>query len=231
MKKFILITILSLICVASSAQFMNYSTSEFSRKSAAAPSNHFGSIWFSYHPITLTFQEPGYSDKETLHGISAFWTNANELGNISLFVEYGLGVQYAFNNERGGGTGETITWSTTNNLVSLRAPLRLLYKFDIPGTSISISPFTGFDFIVHLLWSQKQKVGTSVSTSDFFEYAKNELGEGLNRFNMDWHFGARVMFGHFFLSAGYEVPLVGLYSKNSAKIHFSQANLSLGFTF
>lgn len=64
MKKFILITILSLICVASSAQFMNYSTSEFSRKSTAAPSNHFGSIWFSYHPITLTFQEPDIATKK-----------------------------------------------------------------------------------------------------------------------------------------------------------------------
>lgn len=231
MKKFFLsIACLAMAVMTASAQFMGNSGGSQSRgvsRSYQSDDNpsHYWSIWLTYSPLTLTtsYSGGGYdddggsnSDKVNFTAFSLDITHANKLFSIPLYIDYGLRTQFAFNKESGSAT----------NLLSIGVPVGVLYRFAIPNTTISIVPYTGFDFIVRAMFSANEG-GKSM---DLFNYLKQQ-GVELNRFNMDWHIGARVMFGKFFLAASYELPLVGLYDKDSVKMGFSMANISLGVAF
>ena len=235
MKKFLFCLLLLGAGLEVSAQFMSNSAHEYEKRATTVKEtpNWFGSIWLSYYPMTLSLKGSGTTSTSKFNGVGLLWTSAHGLGHIPLYLEWGLGLQYAGNEEKE--SYEGVYYTTTNNLLFLNVPLQLLYRFQIPSTKIAIAPYTGFLFTVPVLWNEKVQASgygdTYTESSDVFKYFYDQTGENLNRFNMDWQFGVRFMFNHFFLGAAYRLPLVGLYNKNSVTWSFSQADISLGFTF
>ena len=229
------------------AQFMGSFDNEYEKKTAKKSEKraasetperpgHFGSIWFSYFPMTLTYSEKSMTRTDLYHGAGLTWTNANALGNTSLYIEYGLGAQYAYGKQSGNEAYSSYT--STNHLLFLNIPLQLLYRFQFPSTKIAISPYTGLLLEVPIFWMQDTKTITNTGrtpktnyTGSSYYFYDSKNGIELNRVNLDWQFGIRFMFNHFFLGAAYRLPLVPLYNKNSAKMSFSQADITLGFTF
>ena len=100
MKKILLVCVLAMCALTSSAQFMN--SSQGVRKSSGVQSNEaprvINSVKFTYSPMTMdgaNFFED--KDEMELNGLSLAWTQSRAiLQNLPLYVEYGLGLQYSF---------------------------------------------------------------------------------------------------------------------------------------
>ena len=215
MKKLFLITAMLLASYTLvSAQFMNDGHPSHSSSFSSSPSS-FGTISASYNIMKLNESIDSESAKKTINGLSMAWTNANILSsNTPIYIDYGLGVQYSFKDEN----------KVKINFLSAKVPLSLLYRFEIPNSKIAIAPYAGLDAVVYILGKSK---GNGIEIDLF----KDQGGEKLNRFNLDWHIGARFLISKLYLGVGYEGPIVGFYNKDGYKLNSSQVNISLGIAF
>lgn len=233
MKKLLLAGAFMLMAsVAANAQFMTSSstgnglkTSTVSNLSADLPSQY-GSIKFTYSPVNTVMKVD--DDKETEDGMNALgfgWTNANIISGTPAYFEYGLGVKWMFEKDTEKVYGEKYT--TRTDFITMKLPVGLACRINIPNTKVTLVPAAGFDFLLHLS-------GQSTVKYDGEKESTNLFGDDsdFRRFNIDWHIGGKIVFDNcFFIGAEYEGPVRPLYKEDDTKMYFSMANLSIGLEF
>lgn len=217
MKKLFSISIaLFAFCAMASAQFMNGGSSS---KSSTSFSDSFRTLSVSYNAMNFKMLYDGKSETSSMTGLSLTWTNANAISSATpLYFEYGLGAQFSSRSED----------HTTINFLSAKVPLSVLYRFEVPGTNFAIAPYAGFDAVCYFMGKEKYSYDGHTEEYDIF---KDDRDPKLNRFNIDWHIGAKVLFNKVFVGFAYEGPILGFYSKDGLKVNSNQVNISIGLVF
>lgn len=216
MKKFLFVALFVIAgTLACDAQLVT------SRMSTKEKGNNLNSFNFIYSPTT--FHANGAEDLK-LNSLSLNFNQGVPFGPVTpMYFEWGLTFDTSF------GTYASRGVSISDLLMSLRAPLGLMGKIQIPNTNFSIMPFGGFDAIIYLLGSETFSYSGHKETLSLFN--ASQLGVKLNRFNIDWHIGLKAAVNKFQFGFSYEGPILGLYSQNGSKINISQFNLFIGLLF
>ena len=163
---------------------------------------------------------PKHGDRESFTGLSLVYNNAQSLtSSVPLFLEWGIGAQYSFASDFM--DMDDVSFS----MLSAKAPFSLVYKFDIPNSSISLMPNAGLDFRVNLF----AKISDDDDSINLFD--KDDMGGSdytWNRFQIGWHIGLKARFGEsFMLGAAYGAD----FSEIDEDVHVHTPSISLGFTF
>ena len=230
MKKFVIVVCaIALSVVTASAQF---TTSGGAKKSySSSPDSKFGTFSVSYNPVTFKLTSGNSSTSRDMNGISLLWTDAySVVPNVPVYFEYGVGAQWTFLNEKEEDENASI------NFLSLKVPVSLMYKFDVPQTEISLVPYAGLNLTGHILGQQKYQWdnGDSKESQTRSFFSKDDMGEDgtYNRFVVGWHIGAKVFIKKFLVGVAYEGPVTNLYKyDDDMKYNTSQVNISVGINF
>ena len=227
MKKLFVFAIMAMFTLATQAQIVSSRSSRITTTGSVgdyAVGNYDGwsTIYLQWNPSSFS-QEIGSSESFT--GFSVGFNHAFSLTqSIPLYVEAGIGVQYSF-------------WDGTYlripdckiKLLSAKVPVSLMYKFDIPNSTISIVPNAGLDMRFNILG--KLKNDDLNVTLDLFDKDDMKYGDvdiSWNRFQIGWHVGVNFMFNNQFLvGASYGTDFSEI-AKNS-KVH--TGSITLGYCF
>ena len=118
-------------CTSASAQFSNAKGS-----SSSVDTEGWNTVWVQYNPGSWM---PDEGDNMSFNSVSLGYSKAFSVSkSLPLFVEAGAGLQYTWSDE---GSDEDMDVNT--HLLSLKIPVDLMYKFDIPNSSVSIMPYLG----------------------------------------------------------------------------------------
>lgn len=234
MKKSLILACAAMFALApvASAQFVGMDKQQPARSASSTVSPSVGaktgSFHISYIPYKIVNSEGGYSETNSNYkGFSAGIDFDSPLGTTPLLIEYGLSLDMAFAKDSEKSSGYSVEVKST--LLDLRAPVSLAYRFDIPGTSLSLMPLAGLDLGIFLLGKQKVSASyngkTETDEGNLFENSDNK------RFIFDFHVGARLDINKFFVEYRYEGPIVHLYNKDGAKTSIRRNLIGIGFYF
>ena len=214
MKKVcLLVAAMIMVATSASAQFIEPSED----------TDSYWSVWGEWNPSTLSLEEDSESFSESITAFSLGLSRAFNLTESQpLFLEAGGGVQYAFKSDfMKKYFRET---GVTFSMLSIKVPMSLIYKFDIPNTSVSLIPNAGLDFRFNILANYSGKA----LTKDVNLFDKDEIADTWNRFQIGWHIGLKAKIGeNFLLGAAYGTD----FSEIAKKTHISTATISLGYAF
>ena len=227
--RFFFVAIAILVSSASFAQFSNNSN----KTTTAASTDGWKTLWVEWNPSTfhsdLHFR--GDVDGKSFTGLSIGYSQAfNVLAGKPLFVEAGVGMQYSFcHYEREGGWtddgGQYDESDLKLSLLSVKVPINLLYKFDIPNTSISLLPFVGLSARLNIIGNANDR-GDNKNLFD-----KEEIdwdGEGGKRFQLGWNIGLKACLQQkYILGISYGSDFTESFDDSK----FSTASVTLGYVF
>lgn len=226
MKKFFVFAIMAMFTLATQAQIVSSRSSRITTTGSVGDySKGWNTIYLQWNPSSFS-QEIGSSESFT--GFSVGFNHAFGLTqSIPLYLEAGIGVQYSF-------------WDGTYlripdckiKLLSAKVPVSLMYKFDIPNSTISIVPNAGLDMRFNILGKLKNdEYEEYLKKSSFNLFDKDDMGGDdytWNRFQIGWHVGVNFMFNNQFLvGASYGTDFSEI-AKNS-KVH--TGSITLGYCF
>ncbi len=210
-----------------SAQFANVGKSSVS----SASTEGWNTIWAEWNPSSF-LNDAKDADNQSFTGLSLGYSRAfSVMSSHPLFVEAGLGLQYSFYKEslyEGYDDGDEIF-----NMFSLKLPVNLIYKFEIPNSSVSIMPFLGLALRFNLSANSKSEYndGYYASTEKFNLFDKDDMGsskETWNRFQIGWQIGTKVGIGkNFILGLSYGTD----FSEIADDIKVGAGTISLGYAF
>lgn len=233
MKKFYFIAAaLLMFSVTASAQFVNSSKS--SSSASRAVEDVFNTAEFTYSPMNMVTSYKGGSKSEDMNALSLTWLQARRLpvNNLPLYVQYGAGLQWAFEieSETDGDTKR----KSSMNFLTVKVPVNVLYDFQIPSTPVNIMPYLGLNLQCHVIGSQKwsSTYDGETQSESFSYFSKDDMGDNaFNRIVLGWQIGAKVAYDKYFFGIAYEGPVTNLYKNGDAKINFNYVNISLGIRF
>lgn len=226
MKKFFVFAIMAIFTLATQAQIVSSRSSRITTTGSVGDySKGWNTIYLQWNPSSFS-QEVGSSESFT--GFSIGYNHAFSLTqSIPLYVEAGVGVQYSF-------------WDGVYRkmpdckikLLSAKVPVSLMYKFDIPNSTISIVPNAGLDLRFNILGKLKNdELEEFYKKSSFNLFDEDDMmGDDYtwNRFQIGWHVGVNFMFNNQFLvGASYGTDFSEIV-KNS-KVH--TGSITLGYCF
>lgn len=241
MKKIKLFATAALMAVGvnANAQFTNASSA-----GGGAVSDGWNTVYAEINPSTFS---PKHGDSESFLGFSLGYSRTFGLSqNIPLFLEVGGGLQYSHKNYDYSieGYKKNLDFSQSFNMISLKVPVNIAYKFDIPNSTVSIIPYTGFHFRFNIVGTTKNNF--EGDWDDLYEYERKEVeeidGESINvfdkddmgssdatwnRFQIGWHIGTNVTFGKFLVGVDYGLD----FSEISKNTTINGATIRLGYTF
>lgn len=191
--KFIVATSLLAISSGAYAQFANSS----SRASVSSVSiDGWTGVWAEYNPIKIENDD----DDMKMTGFSGGVSRAFSISQDSpLLLEAGVGVQYASGSRNVELFG--YKWKNELNILSVKAPVNLLYGFEVPNSNISIYPFVGVTLRGNLSGEMTFKADGETLKADIFDEDKmNEEFyplkiDAFERFQVGWQIGAYVRLG------------------------------------
>jgi len=226
MKKFFVFAIMAIFTLATQAQIVSSRSSRITTTGSVGDySKGWNTIYLQWNPSSFS---PEVGSSESFTGFSVGYNHAFGLTqSIPLYVEAGIGVQYSF-------------WDGTYlgipdckiKLLSAKVPVSLMYKFDIPNSTISIVPNAGLDMRFNILGKLKNdEYEEYLKKSSFNLFDKDDMGGDdytWNRFQIGWHVGVNFMFNNQFLvGASYGTDFSEI-AKNS-KVH--TGSITLGYCF
>lgn len=223
-----------------SAQFTN-AASQGSK--GAVNTDGWGTFYLQWNPSTLKVDVKN-ADDLSFTGFSIGYNKAFSVSKSSpLFLEAGVALQYSFNSEDydDGYDDETITQKT--NFFSAKIPVSLMYKFDLPNSSVSLVPFVGVDFRFNI--SGKQKIEYDYDDDDYYYddyydddednyeldlFDKKDMGKNnvWKRFQIGWHIGINAHLGENWLIG---VSYGSDFSEIAKKTKISTTSVTLGYRF
>ena len=213
MKKARLLVAAALLAVATSAsaQFTNSSSSS---SSASVGSNEgWSTFYVQYNPIKAHWEDDGEDEDYSYNGITIGYSHAFSVSkSIPLFVEAGLGLQFAMYKDD---TEVYIEWEDGNdygyysddgtekwNVFSAKVPVNLMYKWNIPGSNISLVPHLGVTFRYNIVGKQKIEADDDdVESLDNNLFDEDDMGKDAkwNRFQVGWQIGVNAQFNNSWL--------------------------------
>ena len=212
MKKYILMTIMSLFTLS---VFSNTITDELTSYSTETNSIRYddkGAFYLRYAPGAFV-PEKGSSRHFDAVGIG-YLANFFFSDHSPLFFEMDLSFQYTFYSKKSG----DLSMFSDNLAVGLGGEMK------IPDTSISIVPKAGLDLGL-IMGATLKSDGKS---SDLFSSKDMGSKEATwNRFLLGTHIGIDFHFGWFLIGCSYQYNLTPI----ATDLHMRQTNLYLGYIF
>ena len=161
----------------------------------------------SYSNATIKASEGSISLSMELNGLSVGVSQARALpGELPFLYEYGADLLMAFGDNK-------------STLVSAVVPVSLMYRLDLG--QIQLLPFAGLNLTAHLLGQSK------IDDYTYNWFKKDDDGDACNRFQLGAQFGARALYGKYFLGISYQPSLTNIDDSTSLNI----LNVSVGLTF
>lgn len=227
--KSLAVAVLLAVSASASAQFTNSSTSV---GSASANTDGWSTFWIQWSPNSFKIDEKN-ADDQSFTGLSIGYSQAfNIVQSMPLFIEAGLGVQYSFYSEDLGdyySTDEDIKQKFS--MFSAKIPVNLIYKFDLPNSSVSLMPFVGANLRYNLSAKMKWELDSYYTdeSADVDLFDDKDMGkETWKRMQLGWEIGLKARLGNSFLVG---LSYGGDMSEIAKKTKVGGANITVGFTF
>ncbi|MDE5947276.1 MAG: porin family protein [Prevotella sp.] len=177
MKKLFVMAIAAVMSLGASAQLISSNTVTHKKGNG-------------YNRLSVSYTSLSNIDEDAMSGISAAWTKGIAISKTTpLFIETGLGLNYAWKSE----DEYNINWLTAT------VPVNLVYKYEITD-GIKLAPFAG-------LYLRGNLVGNI--SSDYFDEDINffddyeDDGFEASRFSFGWNIGVGVDINKFYLGISY----------------------------
>ncbi len=234
--KFLAMAAILSISSGAYAQFTNTSSGS---SVSSVNTDGWSTIWVEYNPIKVKFDVSGMDD-ESLTGFSAGYSRAFSLSQgTPVFLEAGLGVQYAnYSDSKSGYIEDYEEYGKVNvdqdiTIWSAKVPVNLLYNFQLPNSSISLAPFAGATLRYNLSGSLKYEVDDYSEKYDLFK--KKDMdeagfldGKAWKRFQIGWQIGLKARFGENFMAG---VSYGSDFSEIAYKSKIQTTSITVGYTF
>jgi len=186
MKKFLMLASMALMLVQANAQIVSSRSAMITKHVTDEPKSYNG--WKTFGIEYLPSNWSGDGDSESFTGLAINYTQAISLTqSIPLFLEWGLGAQYS-------------SKSVDDNKIhyaSVKAPINLIYDFQIPNTNINIDPYVGIKLRGNV-WGEYK--------DDYEDESYNLFSDDLDwkRFQIGGQLGVKARFNNkFFIGFGY----------------------------
>ena len=248
--KFTAVAILMAMATSASAQFVD---------------DH-ASFYVQYNSLGVgdyaEYLDDADADADKLSGLTVGFNKAISVtSSLPLFVEFGAGLTYAWANffeyDEGDDCGlcddeYSITGKVVSEHMMVNVPINLIYKFQLPNSSITIEPYVGLNLKAHLLGKMKTKYSYEACCDDVEEILEEEF-EDLDeddmtvdyfdkkdmggkkyvgsRLNYGWQIGANVDFGSAFAGISYGSDLNKFMEYGKDDWTFSAFNVTVGVRF
>lgn len=161
----------------------------------------------SYSNVEIKASAGGISLTQNLNGLSVGVSQARVLPcELPFLYEYGADLLMAFGDNK-------------STLVSAVVPVNLMYRLDLG--QIQLIPFAGLNLTAHIIGQNKYDDYT------YNWFKKSEGVEASNRFQLGAQFGAKALYGKYFLGLSYQPSLTNFDDNTSLNI----LNVSVGLTF
>lgn len=234
MKKIIVLAIMAMFVTASQAQIVSSRSSRVTTTKTIGNYEGWNTVYLQWNPSTFS---PKNGDSESFTGFSAGFNHAFSVSqSIPLFVETGIAAQYSFWSKSDKYHGVDIEYKI--NILSAKVPVSLMYKWDIPNSSIAIVPNAGLDLRFNIIGKLKGEASyegktESESISLFDDDEMKEKGssfggEAWKRFQIGWHVGVNAIFAEKFL-VGFSYGTDFMDIVKDVKIN--TASVTLGYCF
>lgn len=206
------------------------------------------SIYASYNMLKYSQEMLGYN--KAYNGFSIGYDRAIGLtSKIPLYVEIGGAIQYA--GQKVNEEDDESNAKTTSNLLSVKVPVSILYRWNVANSNWSIIPKAGFDGRFNVLGKGKETYTASDHSHEFtttnrynmFKEGENgkDVYNGLNasgdkcsRFQVGWHVGANVEYKSLLLGITYGADMNAFckeYCEIVSNIHFKTLSITIGHKF
>lgn len=226
--KFFAVAAMIAVSTGASAQFTNGGSSS---ASSSVNTDGWSTFWVEWNPSSFNYDVKN-ADDQSFTGLSLGYSQAfNIMQGKPLFLEAGFGVQYSFCTIDEGDDDYYYYYYYDDdddlkfNMFSVKVPLNLIYKFDLPNSSVAIMPYVG----ANLRYNISAKLERGDADADLFD--KKDMGSDKatwNRFQLGWNVGAKVRFGNSFLvGLGYGKD----FSEIAKKTKVGTTTIAVGFLF
>ena len=266
MKKLFFTVALMATSLVASAQFAtsNGGGSFSAAKTSAEVSEH-GSFYVQYNSFGVgdlaDVLDDMDAESDKLTGLTVGFNKAISVTpSLPLFVEVGAGLTYAwaklYDEEDTGDCpfcgdeySESAKMSSQHLMVNV--PVNMMYKFQVPNTSIVLEPYVGLNVKAHLMGQMKTKATYEACCDDMEEFHEDYLEEVeddmtsnyfdkddmggkkyvAKRVNIGWQIGANVDFGSAFVGVSYGSDFGKFMKLYSEDWTFSATNITVGLRF
>lgn len=203
------------------------------------------SIYASYN--MLKYSQEMFVYNKAYNGFSVGYDRAIGLiSKIPLYVEIGGAIQYAGQNIKDNVGGYV---KTTSNLLSVKVPVSILYRWNVANSNWSIIPKAGFDGRFNVLGKGKETSSdyshkfTTTNRYNMFKEGENgedgynglnALGDKCRRFQVGWHVGANVEYKSLLLGITYGADMNAFckeFNETVYNIHFKTLLITIGHKF
>ena len=161
----------------------------------------------SYSNVAIKASAGGISFTENMNGLSVGVSQARMLpGELPFLYEYGADILMAFGDNK-------------STLITAVVPVSLMYKLD--RGQIQLLPFAGLNLTAHIIGQNQY----DDYTLNWFK--DDEDGDACNRFQLGAQFGAKALYGKYFLGIAYQPSL----TKFADSVNLNVLNVSFGISF
>lgn len=233
--------LISLIVALTGIQ--GYAQSVLSGSTSNSDMNGWSCAWVEWSPSTFKVDQKG-ADDQSFTGLSAGYSKAFSVTPTNpVFIEVGIGLQYSFYEdnfmvEEMTYDGDTYSRSAKRSLDlwSFKVPVNLLYKYDMPNSSVSIMPFAGINLRYNFIGTMHDNSIYERDANGFLIYERNLFDSGemggsnatWNRFQLGWNIGVKAHFAkHIMAGLTYGNDL----SEIAKKTKISTTAISVGYVF
>lgn len=170
----------------------------------------------NYSRLSVSYTSLSNIKEDGTSGFAAAWTKGISISKTTpLFIETGLGLNYAWDSE----DDASLHWLTAT------VPVNLVYKYEIPNSGIKLAPFAG-------LYLRGNIIGeiTYDDSDDNFNFFDDHEDGGLeaSRLNFGWNIGVGVEFSKLYLGISYAGDF-NEYVEKADKIGTFSATVGLNF--
>ncbi len=160
--KFLLVAGLMAVSAPAFAQFANTGNANNTSSSSAALTESYNRLSISYNPMTIA-PDRDNMDNASFTGIALQYTRGISLSSrMPVFIETGLKVGYYFKSDDMNfgdffnDDAETVDGVETKYTgIQASIPINLAYKFALPNSEVSITPFIGLNLKYNIVSKYK----------------------------------------------------------------------------
>ncbi|MBQ2562272.1 MAG: outer membrane beta-barrel protein [Muribaculaceae bacterium] len=208
-----------------------------------AQNQGWGTVYVEWNPTTI-YYTGGVQDKYDDELFDIIFNASLSMGysrtfalskSIPIYFEAGAAAQFMYRSESDDEYREK-RWTETINMLSLKVPANIMYRFHIPNSTIDIIPYTGITLRVNLWgnynfeegirYSKSYNIFSDKDMSHISDY--NRFHTAWKRFQMGWQIGARAHFNNkFVVGAAFGIDLLEITMKHKMR----SGNFMIGYKF
>lgn len=217
--KTLLLAAAMMVCASASAQFTNASSKKSS--SSTEVTSGWNNLYVQYNSHKFNDNDNALFHKGSMDGFTIGYNRGISISNsMPLYLEVGGGLQYS----TGSNDDEDV------HLLSVVAPVSVLYHFSFPNSTIGIEPLAGLNFRYNGWGEIKDDEDTYDPFSD-----DDTDDNPANRFQVGLHLGVNAVFKKFVLGLKYNIGLSNFWKfkgdYETTNVKFNTFTISAGFRF